>query len=121
MILEQPEIHLHPSIQMGLADVIIDAYKKRDVQVILESHSEHLLRRLQYRLATEEITPQDTALYFCRFEETESKITSLDLDEYGNIKNWPKDFFADQFGELAKTQKKRLERAQSKIVQEVTH
>jgi predicted ATPase len=62
ILLEQPEIHLHPSVQSGLADVLIDAMKNRNVQIVVESHSEHLLRRLQRRVAEEVITPEQTAL-----------------------------------------------------------
>jgi len=51
IILEQPEIHLHPAVQAGLADVFIDAVRTRGVQIIFASHSEHLLRRLQRRVA----------------------------------------------------------------------
>lgn len=101
LILEQPEIHLHPSVQAGLADVFIDAWKKRGVQILLESHSEHLLRRLQLRIAEEGLTPNDISLYFCHAEDGESKLTPLDLDLFGNISNWPKDFFGDEFGEIA--------------------
>jgi predicted ATPase len=93
ILLEQPELHLHPSVQSGLADIFIDAYQKRGVQIILESHSEHLLRRLQRRIAEEEILPTDVSLYFCSLEKGESKLTPLDMDEYGNIHNYPKDFF----------------------------
>ena len=39
IILEQPEIHLHPKVQSDLADVLIDVVKNRNVQIILESHS----------------------------------------------------------------------------------
>nr|VFK31631.1 MAG: AAA ATPase domain-containing protein [Candidatus Kentron sp. MB]VFK75863.1 MAG: AAA ATPase domain-containing protein [Candidatus Kentron sp. MB] len=53
ILLEQPELHLHPSVQMGLTDVFIDVMKNRHVQIILESHSEHLLSRLQRRMAAE--------------------------------------------------------------------
>lgn len=113
IILEQPELHLHPSVQSGLADVFIDAYKTRGVQIILESHSEHLLRRLQRRMAEEAITPEDVKLYFCSLENGESKLTELDLDEYGNIRNYPEGFFGDRFEEMAATSeagmKRRLE------------
>lgn len=101
ILLEQPEIHLHPRVQAGLADVLVDAMKTRDIQIILESHSEHLLRRLQRRVAEEGIGPDQAALYFCSMEKGESRLTSLDLDDYGNIRNWPKDFFGDEFGEIA--------------------
>ena len=103
ILLEQPEIHLHPSVQAGLADVFIDAVKHRNIQIILESHSEHLLRRLQRRIADETLTPKDTALYFCEMEKEASALTPLNLDSFGNIANWPKDFFGDEVGEMAET------------------
>ena len=54
LILEQPEAHLHPKAQSELADVLIDVVKNRNIQIILESHSEHLLLRLMRRIAEEE-------------------------------------------------------------------
>ena len=100
IILEQPEIHLHPAVQAGLADVFIDAIKNRGVQIILESHSEHLLRRLQRRLAEEQLLPQDVALYFTSMVEGESQREELQVDTYGNINNWPANFFGDEMGDL---------------------
>ena len=111
LFLEQPEIHLHPSVQSGLADVFIDAINKRNIQIIFESHSEHLLKRLQTRMAEEKLTKDQVSLYFCKTsKEGSSIIEDLDMDEYGNIKNWPKDFFGDEFGEMAAMAKARLER-----------
>ena len=101
VILEQPEIHLHPAIQSGLADVLIDAWKKRKVQILLESHSEHLLRRLQRRIADETISEDDVGLFFCSAGGRSSNLTTLELDPYGNIANWPREFFRDQLGEIA--------------------
>src|SRR5690606_17010608 len=88
LILEQPEIHLHPRIQAGLADVFIDAIKRRGVQIILESHSEHLLRRLQRRIAEEQIAADDVALYFIEMKRGQSVLRPLDVDMFGNIRNW---------------------------------
>ncbi len=101
LLLEQPQIHLHPSAQAALADVLIDAIKNRNIQIIVESHSEHLLRRIQRRIAREVLAPEDTALYFCHLENGTSAIEELDVDSYGTIRNWPKDFFGDEMGELA--------------------
>lgn len=110
VILEQPEIHLHPSVQAGLADVFIDAWKKRNVQILVESHSEHLLRRLQRRIAEEELSQNDLGLYFCNEENGVSRLDGLEVDLYGNIANWPKDFFGDQFGEIAAMSEAALNR-----------
>jgi predicted ATPase len=110
VILEQPEIHLHPAVQAGLADVFIDAIKRRKVQIILESHSEHLLQRLQRRIAEEVISQEEIKLYFTSIEEGRSKLTTLELDEYGNIGNWPKGFFGDAFAEAAAKTKAEMKR-----------
>jgi predicted ATPase len=99
VILEQPEIHLHPLAQASLADVIINAAVHRNVQVILESHSEHLLLRLQRRIADEEILGEDVKLHFCDAREGISHIEQLRLDLLGRIENWPDKFMGDALGE----------------------
>jgi len=110
VILEQPEIHLHPLAQAGLADVIIQAAKHRRVQVILESHSEHLLLRLQRRIAEEAISSDEVKLYFCDAPNGFSKLTPLDVDLFGNILNWPDKFMGDAFAEAAAAELARLKR-----------
>ena len=64
VLMEQPEIHLHPSVQSDLADIMLNVAKNRNVQIIVESHSEHLMRRLQRRVAEEEASVEDVKLYF---------------------------------------------------------
>lgn len=110
VLLEQPEIHLHPRVQAGLADVLIDAVKNRGIQVIVESHSEHLLRRLQRNIAEENLPVADTSLYFCEIDAGVSHLKVLDVDMFGNITNWPEGFFGDEFGEIAAMQKAILRR-----------
>lgn len=101
LIIEQPEIHLHPSVQAGLADVFIDAIQTKNIQIILESHSEHLLRRLQRRIAEEKFDKNQAALYFCQIGKGKSELLPLQLDLFGNIQNWPPGFFGDEMAELA--------------------
>ena len=110
IILEQPEIHLHPKVQSDLADVLIDVVKNRNVQIILESHSALLLHRLQRRIAEEQIAADDTALYFCQINDGTSEIERLKVDEYGNIRNWPQDFFGDDIGDLVEKTKAEMQR-----------
>ena len=114
LILEQPEAHLHPKVQTELADVLIDVVKNRNLQIILESHSEYLLSRLQRRIAEKKIAAADTALYFCEIKDGTSEIEQLNVDEYGNIRNWPQDFFGDVTGELIK--KTKVEMQQRKVM-----
>lgn len=120
LILEHPEMHLHPKAQAGLADVFIDVIKTRNVQIILESHSEHLLHRLQRRIAEEEIHQPESdtqrpeskqiALYFIDNPAGCSEICRLALDPFGSISNWPQDFFGDDLGDLIKMTKTAIRR-----------
>ena len=110
LILEQPEAHLHPKVQSDLADVLIDVVKNRNIQIILESHSEHLLHRLTRRIAEEEISQNDMALYFCEINNGKSTAEKLAVDEYGNISNWPPNFFGDEMGDLAAKARAEIQR-----------
>ena len=110
LILEQPEAHLHPKVQSELADLLVEVVKSRKLQIILESHSEHLLIRLMRRIAEEEISADDTAFYFCEMNEGTSEIERLNVDDYGNITNWPQDFFGDEMGDLAAKAKAEMKR-----------
>jgi predicted ATPase len=110
VLLEQPEIHLHPLAQANLADVIVYAVTRRRVQVLLESHSEHLLLRLQRRIAEEVISADQVKLYFCGIRRQRSLLEPLRLDLLGQIENWPEHFMGDAFGETAAAERARLRR-----------
>ncbi len=64
-------------------------------------HSEHLLRRLQRRIAEKRFSRDSSALYFCESVNGESVLKKLELDLYENILNWPQNFFGDEMDELA--------------------
>ncbi len=120
IIVEQPEIHLHPSAQSALADVMIDVIKSREngmdrnIQLIIETHSEHFLRRLQRRIAEEEV-PQDKVLaYFANISKTPAILEPLEIDEFGNIRNWPENFFGDEMGDITEHAKAAMNRRMQK-------
>jgi len=104
--MEQPEIHLHPQVQAELADVFISAIRSREggharnVQLIIESHSEHLLNRLQRRVAEGDISPDDVAIYFCKRSNSATELEPLEVNLYGDIENWPENFFGDEMADL---------------------
>jgi predicted ATPase len=119
VIFEQPEIHLHPRVQADLADLFVDAIRaredgeERECQFIIESHSEHFLKRLQRRIAEEHLSKDDAALYFVHTEGESAKIEELDVDEFGNIKNWPENFFGDEMGDLVARSEAQAKRMKS--------
>ena len=104
VLLEHPEIHLHPKVQMDLVDFFIYAAKERGIQIVFESHSEYMLARLQRRLAESNgsdssLTTDDVKLYFCSLKENRSVLEPLEVNPNGSIQNWPPDFFGDTFTE----------------------
>ncbi len=106
ILMEQPEIHLHPSAQSALADVVIDVInsrengKDRNIQLIIETHSEHFLRRLQRRIAEDIVPQKKVSAYFANIAKTPASLEPLQIDIFGNIQNWPENFFGDEMGDI---------------------
>ena len=111
IIMEQPEIHLHPSAQSALADVMIDAINAREngedrnIQLIIETHSEHFLRRLQRRIAENVVSQDKVSAYFANITKTPAQLEPLQIDLFGNISNWPENFFGDEMEDITQQAK----------------
>lgn len=128
IIMEQPEIHLHPSAQSALADVMIDVINSREngtdrnIQLIIETHSEHFLRRLQRRIAENEIPQEKVSAYFANIDKIPPTLDPLKIDIFGNIQNWPENFFGDEMGDITEqakaAMKKRMQNAEKPEVSE---
>ncbi|MDR1828719.1 MAG: DUF3696 domain-containing protein, partial [Methylobacteriaceae bacterium] len=116
ILMEQPEIHLHPSAQAALADVMIDVInskekdKNRDIQLIIETHSEHFLRRLQRRIAEDKISQEKVSAYFADITRTPATLEPLELDMSGNILNWPENFFGDEMTDITEQAKAAMKK-----------
>lgn len=99
IMLEEPEIHLHPLAQSVLAELFVEVSQERNVQFIVETHSEHLFRRMQTLIARRQLIPTNAAMYFVEQNAEGPCLRSLDLDEFGRVNNWPDGFFGDALGE----------------------
>jgi predicted ATPase len=111
IIAEQPEIHLHPRAQVGLAELMTEVAATRGVQFIVETHSELLFRRLQSLIADEVLSADACRFYFVDRDATQcAQLTRLDVDQHGRVQNWPKNLFGDAIGETERQTRKMLER-----------
>ncbi len=94
VVLEQPELHLHPRLEQKLADFLL-ACARSGRQLVIETHSEHLVNRLRYRIASD---PTDATHDLIRlvFAESRDGITSYrepEINQYGGIgDDWPAGF-----------------------------
>ena len=100
ILLEQPEIHLHPRAQGTLGDLLIDI-SKQDKKLIVETHSEHLIGRIQTGVAEETISKDDVAVYYFAPCEGGAQVRELKLDKMGHLEpdGIPEDFFAEGYEE----------------------
>ena len=111
IIAEQPEIHLHPRAQAGLAELLVEVAKTRSVQFIVETHSEHMFRHLQYMVADQQLAPELCRLYFVdRHDSGVAKLDQLKMDTYGRVSNWPKQFFGDALGDSERQMDRMFDR-----------
>jgi predicted ATPase len=110
ILLEEPEIHLHPLAQSVLAELFVEVSNKRGVQFIVETHSEHLFRRLQTLVAKEQLSVKKCRLYFVEREGADAVLKNLELDQYGRVKEWPPNFFGNALGETSEQARLMFER-----------
>lgn len=112
VIIQQPELHLHPALQSSLGDVFINASNTISPnELVVETHSEHLLMRILRRIreSTEGRCPEGyniladdvSVLYFNPSPEGATRVTRLRIDEDGRfIDPWPRGFFDDNLDDL---------------------
>ena len=94
ILIEQPELHLHPSVQSRLADFFL--FARPDVRFIVETHSEYLVTRIRRRIAEERALPSDVEVMFAERRGGATEVRSLALGKGGDFNEWPEGFFDAQ-------------------------
>ena len=96
MLLENPEAHLHPQGQFKLGELMVRA-ASCGIQVIVESHSDHILNGIRVAVRQKIIAPDKVRLYYLSrpadTDQLSSKVDSPRVDEDGRIDEWPEGFF----------------------------
>ncbi len=97
VLIEQPELHLHPENQGALADVLVDFSREKNVGLLVESHSEHILLRLQRRIAEGKVDPNEVAVYVV----DRGRIVRSEIDRFGRLDTaaFPQGFFEEEWSE----------------------
>jgi len=96
LLIENPEVHLHPAGQALMGQFLADV-ARAGVQVIVETHSDHVLNGIRRAVRAERLIPEQIAIHFFRLRSAEAaQVISPQLDSSGNIDTWPDGFF-DQF------------------------
>lgn len=96
LLIENPEIHLHPEGQALMGELLAEV-ASAGVQTIVETHSDHILNGIRRAVKAGKLKAEETAVYFFRLrDEKGPQVLRPVLDSKGNIDTWPDGFF-DQF------------------------
>ncbi len=101
IMIEEPELHIHPKLQANLGDLFCDTIKHRQHQLLIETHSEHLMLRIQRLIRKGVLSSNDVSvLYVCR-NANGSSVQRLRMDDGGEfLDEWPGGFFEESFNEI---------------------
>jgi predicted ATPase len=96
LFIENPEVHLHPAGQALMGQFLADV-AQAGIQVVIETHSDHILNGIRRSVKEKILIPEQVALHFFkpRSNNNVQVITPI-IDSLGNIDSWPEGFF-DQF------------------------
>ena len=101
ILLEQPELHIHPRLQADLGNLFAEGALERQKQFIIETHSEHLVLRLQRLVREGKLFPEEISILYVSPGGEGSVVTPLRLDEDGDfIDEWPDGFFPERLREI---------------------
>ncbi|MDA9174648.1 DUF3696 domain-containing protein [Gammaproteobacteria bacterium] len=95
ILIEQPEIHLHPKLQADVAEVLVDSALTKNNRFIVETHSENLLLRLQKKVRNKKINCDDINIYYLK-KLADGTINPIKIDilEDGSLsEDFPDGFF----------------------------
>jgi predicted ATPase len=92
-LIEEPETHLHPSVQSKLAEYMIGNIQKTDKNYVIETHSEYFLNRIRLAIVKGELKPSDLKVYFLQNIADDTTVYDVQFALNGAIKNAPKSFF----------------------------
>lgn len=95
IVIEQPELHLHPALQAKLIDIIVKVASQENINFIIETHSETMVNRIGNAIAKKEINNKDVGVIIFEkdFGEDDTTIKKGGFDEEGYLENWPIGFF----------------------------
>lgn len=93
LAVEEPEAHLHPTLQVALFDQLIDTVRA-GIPVVLETHSGYLLRAMQVALLDDRLTPAQVGLHWIgQGSDGASTVTGIDIAADATLMNWRPDLF----------------------------
>lgn len=95
-----PEFHLHPRSQSAVGR-FLGQMAGTDLQILVETHSEHVLNGIWLAVRDGHVQPKDVALHFVGQGGVAGRVTTLAMDKNGAVSDWPAGFFDQAENDLA--------------------
>ncbi len=92
VLLQQPEVHLHPRAQAALGTLFVDLFRDSNKRFIIETHSDYIIDRVRQEIAKGQIEAEDVQILYFEKTGAETQVYPIDLDEEGNLLNPPSSY-----------------------------
>lgn len=89
ILLQQPEVHLHPKAQAAIGTFFVDIAAAKKTEFVIETHSDFILDRIRIEVANKKISPEDVVILFFERKGYETTVHIISLDDIGNISHAP--------------------------------
>ena len=99
LMIEEPEIHLHPRAQGTMGDLLVDIANFNEKKLIIETHCDLLIRRVCKNILQGNIDHTDVIIYYFDPTERGTEIKTITINKNGQFENFPKGFFEESFEE----------------------
>ena len=92
LLVQQPEVHLHPKAQAALGTFLVDMVRDGKRQFVVETHSDYIIDRIRQEVAGKRLAPESVGIVYLEKPHIETTVHQLQLDESGNIVNAPETY-----------------------------
>jgi predicted ATPase len=114
IVLEQPELHLHPAAHGDLAELFAESAINHNYNYLIETHSESFILRLRALIPKGKIKTSDFVIYYIDDDGDANTLKEIKIDEMGEVDFWPKGIFSETYEEVKALGQAQYEKKASK-------
>lgn len=89
LLIQQPEVHLHPRAQAALGSFFVDIVANAKKTMVIETHSDYIIDRIRQEVASGKVAPEDVVFLYFEKKKIETTVFPMTLDRLGNLEGAP--------------------------------